>query len=530
MTELKTIVSEVTLFVQGARITRKGKTEVETGIHHVKIPNLPLSLEAESLRVRASGTARARILGVDVQKAFYEKAPPGKVRELTDQIEKLEDEDRVLADEADSLGEAIKQIDRMAGHARAFAVSLARGKASLDDQADRIDFFLTKRMEAQNRLRDNEIKRRDLGRDRKKLRKELKELQNSRPDEGFSALVELEIEKAGDLDVELVYTIRGAGWEPLYDIRLEDSKLEIDYLGQVTQSSGEDWSDVALSLSTVTPSAGIQVPELDPWYLSPVSHFHGRAVPVAAAAAAGPPGDEVLDETMMMAETELVEEPMAEVSEAEYATAHVVQSGLSITYVIPGRAHIPDDGSPHKVTIDRLGFSPTIDYVIAPRIQASAFRRVKAENESPLMLLPGAAQIFEGKDFMGKSRLKMIAPGETIKLYYGTDDRIRVERKLVKRETDKKILKDKRRIRFAYEIKLENHTGADQAVVIRDQIPVSKHENIKVALENEKPASTKRDELNRMKWKMVLPEKDRQRIRYDFSVEYPRDMEITGLP
>jgi uncharacterized protein (TIGR02231 family) len=531
MTEINTSVRQVTVYVDGARISRGGKITLEPGSNRLEFPNLPLTMDTDSVRAKASGTARAKILSVDVKKTFYKKAPAGKVRELKEQIEKLEDEDRALADEADSINEQIKHVDGLAGATEKFAASLAKGKTTIESQAALIDFFSLKRMEAQTKLRKNVIKRRDLGQEINKVKKELKGIQNSRPDERYSALIEVEINEAGDLDIELMYNITGARWKPIYDIRLLESELEITYLGQVIQTSGEEWSAINLSLSTAPPTPSTMVPELAPWYISPIiSHPPERVLmKMQPAAAAAPPaesavlgGAEDLEEVL----EEIAEEPQ----EAAYTTAEISRSGASVTYKIPNRVDISGDGSFHKAAIANFRMTPRIDYVTAPKIEARAYRQLNVENESNLMLLPGLAQIFENEDFIGNAPLKLVAPGETIEIFCGTDDRIRVERKLVKRETDKKFLKDKRRIQFAYEIEIDNHTGEKQTITVRDQIPVSRHEDIRVKLEDEKPGSSEQDELNRLEWEMVLPHKDKKLIRYDFSVEYPRNMQVNGLP
>jgi hypothetical protein len=423
--EVKTTVDQVTVYVDRARISRKGSVSPDPGNHQLAVPDLPLTLDPDSVRVKAAGTARAKILGVGVKKTFFKDVPPGKAKELTDQIQQLEDEDRVLADNVQSISGQIKHIDGMADSTKTFAVSLAKGKAT-----------------------------------------------------------------------------------------------------------GEDWHDIKLVLSTVPPTSGTGVPELDPWYIAPMRISRpmanvkfaamGGEIPAAAPAS--------MADATMAAEAEELEEVLEEIEEVEFTTAEIEQSGASVTYAIGNRVNIPGDGSPHKAMITYLKFSPQIDFVTAPKKECKAYRRVKVDNESDLMLLPGLAQIFEDEDFIGKAVLKMVAPGEKIKFYAGTDERIRVERKLVKRETDKKFLADKRRIRFSYEIKLENHTGKEQNIVVRDQIPLSRHEGIKVKLEEVEPKENKLDGLNRLKWEIKLPDKEKKTICYDFFIEYPRDMNVQGLP
>ena len=219
-------------------------------------------------------------------------------------------------------------------------------------------------------------------------------------------------------------------------------------------------------------------------------------------------------------------EPVA----AQAMEASVDASGTAVTFGIPRRVDILADNTPHKVTVLTLNMGAELDYLTVPKLVDEVYRRAEVVNDSEVTLLPGPVSLFHGGEYVGRASLPKIAPRETFETTMGIDERIKVERKLVKRETDKKFLKDKRRIQFAYEIKLENHTGDDQAVTVRDQIPLPLHEDIKVKLEKDTPAVTEKDEMNRLKWKTTLSKKDKRTIRYDFSVEYPRNMQIRGLP
>ncbi len=224
------------------------------------------------------------------------------------------------------------------------------------------------------------------------------------------------------------------------------------------------------------------------------------------------------------------EQAQEELFDAGVVQAEISESGASVSYKIGDGIDIPGDNSPRKTTIGLFNLPARFDYVTAPRLVSAAYRRVKATNDSPFALLPGMVQLFEGDDYVGTTRLERTTPGQEVELYFGVDDRIVVERELVKRETDKKLLADQRRIKFAYEIKLENHTQELQKILVWDQIPVSQHENLKVRLENSDPKVSKQDDLNRLEWKVELPAGGKQTIRYEFTVEAPRDLQISGLP
>lgn len=529
MPELNPAIQEVTVFTNRARLTRRGTIALEPGSQPLTIPNLPLTLDPASVRARAQGTARAKLLGVDVKKTYFKDTPPGRALELTEQIRALEENDRQFIDQSDTLDKQIVHLDGLAGNTKTFAVSLSRGRTTPEAHAELLKFISAQRLTAQTQKRALETQRRNLAQELDKLRKELQALQSARPKERYAATIELEVSQAGELEVELSYIQHGAMWQPMYDVRLAEGQLEIAYLGQVSQSSGEDWTGVTLTLSTASPALAGVVPELQPWYVAPaypepVARMapKGRGMPQIFAAQAT---DAMAPQALAAAPA-----PVEQVELAEVLQAEISQEGATVTYKVGEGIDIPGDNTPRKNTIALFPLPLKLEYVIAPRLVSAAYRKMTATNNTPYMLLPGTVQLFDRDDYVGQSRIERTTSGQEIELYFGTDDRFKVERELVKRETDKKLLGDQRRIRFAYEIEVQNHTGEPQTVFVHDQIPVSRHENIKVKLDACEPKVTEQDELNRLVWKLTLPAGGKQMIRYEFVVEAPREMQVIGLP
>jgi len=318
MTELRTTVTAVAVYPDRARVTRGGMATLEPGSHRLEVPELPLTLDPASVRVAARGTARARLLGVDVRRDFYVDTPAGRVRELEGQVEALQDEMGGLDAQAALLKREQAILGELAGQTETYARGLAYGKIGAAAQMALLDDLRSRAEGLNAALLDLAVHRRDLDRRLQKLRSELDQLRGSRGRERYTAVVEVEVAQAGDgstepagalsveltyvvsragwrplydvrlletderqalevgylaqvtqagdgstgpagaLSVELTYVVSGAGWQPLYDVRLletdERQALQVGYLAQVTQRTGEDWPDVALTLSTARPS------------------------------------------------------------------------------------------------------------------------------------------------------------------------------------------------------------------------------------------------------------------------------------
>lgn len=534
MTELDTKLTAVTVYPDRARITRYGEISVEAGFHRIEIAGLPIRLEPDSARVSARGTARARILGLQVERLFYAEAPAEQVREMELQLEKLQDEMANLDAQVELVKANRTRIGELLGHTQVFATALAAGEMSIEEQQALFSGLHKQAGELDTRALSLAMEKRTLDRQIQQIKKQLEQVRNARGRERYAAFVEIEVLEAGKLTLELTCMVSAAGWKPLYDMRLveageapvaDKASLEIGYLAQVSQQTGEDWQNVNLTLSTARPALSATLPELDPWYIQPrppmMKHAQPAPTPraMAMAARAAPPAE--ADQEGFA--------PGAEM-EAEEVVANVNTSGAAVTYQIPAQVSIPGDGAPHKVTVSRYALPPKLDYVTAPKLTEAVYRRAKVTNDSPYTLLPGACNLFAGDEFIGATQQKMTAPQGEIELYLGVDDRVKVTRELKRREVEKTMIGGKRRIHYGYEIRLENLLPAAVTVTAHDQMPIARHEEIKVRLENAEPRPDKQDELNRLEWTLNLQPKQKINLHFDFLVEFPQEMEVYGLP
>ena len=525
-TLLETRPTAVTVFPDRARVTRAGQAALHTGLQRLEVGNLPLALLPDSVRAAGRGTARAKLLGVSTRLEQFTDAPAETVRDLEQRIQALEDADADLAARAGLLEREQEHLHHLGAQAETFARGLALRPRTPADQAAIFDFIRDRGLANQAELLSLTRQRREQAKEADRLRRELSNLQSARPKQRYAAVAELEVSGAGEFSLELTYVVTGASWRPLYDLWLDDSGLNMTYLAEVAQNTGEDWPGVALTLSTARPSLSLVIPELDPWYLRP---FVPRPPPAARASlqkmsmpesAAPAPSAMMPQSAAMMAADEVL----------AYDSAAVSESGASLTYRLAGQADVPGSNEPRKVTVAALNFKPDITYVTAPRLEAVAYRRAEIKNDSQYSFLPGSVQLFEAGDYLGATGLEFVAPGQTFELALGADERIRVVRELVGREVDKAfIIGDRRRIRYAYTIEVENLRDGPQTIYVRDQIPVARDEQIKVKLDLADPKPVEHSDLNVLEWKLVLDRGARRLVRLEFNVEHPRAMEVIGL-
>ena len=523
MSKLETTITAVTVYPDRARLARRGNAHFEPGNHKLEISGLPLAMNPDSVRASARGIARARLLGLQIERSFYSVAPQERVRELESQIEVLQDEIASLDAQAERARQSRNHLDELAGQSRVYARKLTAGKSSLEAQLSLFEGLRGQAEKLDAEILQIQVDKRRRERSITQLQNQLDQMRSAQPRERYSAFVDLEILQEGDLSVELSYVVSNAGWKPLYDLRLQErdgaSVLEAGYLAQVTQQTGEDWRDVDLTLSTARPALASTLPELKPWYIHPVP----LAMPLPTPRATAP---SMAMKAMPTGETARAYEEI----QADVALASVEASGAAIHYHIYGLTSVPTDGAPHKVAVALLNLSPSLDYVAAPRLVEAAYRRAKMTNDSPYTLLPGAVNLFASDEFIGTTKLELTAPQGEIELYLGVDDRLKIERELKRREVDKSLVGSKRRIHYGYEIRLENLLPVEAALTLRDQMPASRHEEIKVRLDSAEPKPVEQSELNLLTWELKLASKEKCNLRFDFTVEFPQAIEVQGLP
>ena len=141
-------------------------------------------------------------------------------------------------------------------------------------------------------------------------------------------------------------------------------------------------------------------------------------------------------------------------------------------------------------------------------------------------MLPGDVKVYAGGDFIGETRLDLIAPREEFRLGTRAAYDVKAEKKLIEKDTDKAgITRGKRKRGYKYQLELTSFSKEDVEVRVFDTIPYSSSERIAVELkQNSHPF--KRMELGVIEWELRIPAGEKAVIAYVFEVEWERDLII----
>ena len=210
--------------------------------------------------------------------------------------------------------------------------------------------------------------------------------------------------------------VRNASWKPLYDLRAiiteKKTEITIHYRANITQRTGEDWSDVDLTLSTASPQLGSTIPVLQPEYVGEIMDIVQYEIRNAKGGLGFSSSKKAraIPRSAELSKSRRQRVTLGFAGEDDYMTekqARVESGVLTTSFSIDGKSTIPSnargDDTSHQVAITVLDFSADLEWIAIPREQPSAFLQAKIRNKSEYLLLPGQANIFLDDNFVAKS-------------------------------------------------------------------------------------------------------------------------------
>ncbi len=255
-------IEKVTVFLDGAQTQRTAKVPLIAGKQELVFTNISPSIDKQSIQVKADGNVT--VLSVIHQQNFLkEQEKQDEIKNIETQketqLEKIALQKNILNVYKQEENMLIKNQQIGGANNGLKAVDL---KEAADFQRSRLTEVYQKQMETDRAIKKLEL---ELG----KMNKQLVEL-NQKVETSTSEIhVTVNIKETSSSNFTVTYLVQQAGWFPTYDIRVKDisSPINLQYKANVFQSSGEDWKDVKLFLSTGNPNENGTKPTVNPWYL-----------------------------------------------------------------------------------------------------------------------------------------------------------------------------------------------------------------------------------------------------------------------
>jgi len=510
---VQTKIDSVIVFTDRAVIVRKGEITLNDA-DKLRFADLSGMIDDNTIRIKADGI---KIGEVQIQRSYIDK-PTGRVKILKDSIKSLEDQQQILNNDAkvqEAKENFLKSI--ALGSPEIIGKELQTGKIAPDAWRQALSFVSDELTKVKIRQIENDHKKDDLKKQLDAMRKELNDIQ-SIIENRKEITVEVDTKTPGTFPIELSYVIPYAvSWSPYYELRAEPatSSVGIDYFAKISQRTAEDWERVKVILSTAAPTFVGSAPEPYPWYLTLEEYMRPKAAPATARQS----GEAMYDKLDYDIE-----------SKTEYELPKI-ETGISLQYVIPGRISLKSGEPAKKINLYQGKVSAEFEYYALPKIQEIAFLKGIMKNTTDYVFLPGEANTYVGGEFTGKTYIATIAPQESTEISFGTDDRIKVKRELVKTFVSSGgLFSKKEKKEFVYKTTIENTYSRDVTMKLVEQIPVSQNKDIKIEVTKLEPKGYDEDKnIGTYTWTPKLTSQQKFIVNLEYNVEYPKGKRVTGL-
>ena|GEM_PF-155751 len=215
---------------------------------------------------------------------------------------------------------------------------------------------------------------------------------------------------------------------------------------------------------------------------------------------------------------------------ARFETARVQSGTTSTAFEIVAKATVPSNNTKRKVTITVASLSGDFRYSSVPKLEPRAFFKTNVKNSTEFPFLDGSMSVFVDNSYVGNSHMPTVMPNEMFDAFLGVDDGIKVERKILNKLTETTgFFSKSKKTTYDVVIKVENLKKTAETITIQDNVPISRHEKIKVEIESPKPSELQPTADGFLVWNLELKPGEKKEVRLKFSVEYPTDMTVSAL-
>jgi uncharacterized protein (TIGR02231 family) len=520
-------IDAVTVYEDRALVTRTASLDLAAGTSRVVIEHLPAGLDGPSLRARCRG---AQVLGVETEVVHLEKENSEALLAAKDALVAAQRRLRDTEAELEDAGQRWHVLQTIQAKAADDASrDLGQGTGPDVKSIEKLlDFVEQRTKKAREDMASAETKVDAAKEAMNAAARRVAELQGAGARVEQRAFVTLRATAEGSSALELSYLIHGAGWRPVYALRVDaDFGTALLELGaEVQQRTGENWGDVNLELTTARPSAGAAPPEPDPWRIGLPQPEADRGM-VAPAARAPRKAARFADE---MDDAPEMEERMLELA--------VVRSGLVVAFAAHRRETVRSGARPARVSLGSFELEPEVVWTVFPRETADVFVQAKVKNTVGSPLPSGEARVFVGPDYVGPMHLADWAMEEELRVGLGVDRQVTAEREDLERGRETEGLFSKETVHTRrYRITVKNHRSRDITARIVDQIPVSGDEDLTVKItESNLPQAAlpeREAETNKARgvlvWRQPVTAGAELDLRFAFEIRHPKDEIPWGL-
>ncbi|MGW6849962.1 mucoidy inhibitor MuiA family protein [Streptomyces virginiae] len=510
-------VTAVTCLEDRAHIERTAVLDLAAGVQRLRLGPVSALAVDRTLHAELAAEHPATVLDVRVVRTWEPRGPLPSADEdsaLRRRVRVIEEEQIALGQRRDRLHARLDLLGRLAADLlREIGEGAGSGESDGPRWAREMDRVDAERDTYGERLRAVDARSADLAVELGETRQAL-DRSETEPAE-LVGHIELTVDSAtaGPVRLRLSHLVPCALWRPAYRAVLDGDALTLETDAMVWQRTGEDWSDVRLTLSTARSALATEPPRLGEDRLTL--------------------GDRTAAERRTV-DVELREEEIGDLGPAARVLGlpGVDDGGEARVLHSPVRVSVRGDGRAHRVPLSAFTTPARSEYACSPELSPLVTRVVSFENRSGHALLAGPVDLVRGSGFSGRGTVDFTAPGAAVELAFGSCDDHRVVR-YAEESRDSAGFTQRTVITRTVRLHLSRFSApgeqGERVVVVRERIPVSEVAAVEVRLRKEacSPAPDAVDSEGIARWDVPLAPGGRRTVTLVY--ELSASSKVTGL-
>jgi hypothetical protein len=574
-------IVKVVVYPNSALVTREIDVPAGNGVTEVVVAPMPIRVVPSSLY--SEGANGIRILSTRFRTRQVFEDTREDVRKLEDEMKKLHLATQKLVAESKSVEQNMQMIGKLENFTSVTTVSSTeKGGLNGDTVITLAKYIMEQRGDKVKELVDLQQKLDSLKEQTDFARRKMQELTAGTSKSERDAVVVVDRANGAGGTVRLNYLVDAASWRPHYKMRAgkTEEPVQVDYLAALVQQTGEDWSNVELTLSTAQPMLNAGPPELAKLEFAIVARASVPmpTAPPGSGAMGGIPGPAFAVEAKKRGELEgkakelrsnaenllnsftAPSQEMARLQLNEAAgyeqTLDLIKSrdeilasqrkgkniasndGPSVTYHLGSRLTVPSRNDEQVVEVAKINLKPKYYHKVVPVLNRNVYRQADMTNTSQMTLLPGEATMYQNNDFVGRMALPLVAIGEEFTAGFGVDPQLQIQREML--DKTREMQGGNQVLTFKYRMLVSSFKDEKVKLQVWDRLPFAEKEVagievIKSTPELSKDALYQRENRpnNLLRWDLdVEPNTNGEKavpISYEFRLQLDRNMVIGNL-
>ena len=571
--EIKSKISNVTVYSSGAQIERTATFDIQQGKSLLAFKNLSPFINKESIRV--DGDGNYTILNVQLQNDYLNQLEKTKeINDLNSGIQqfqdKIEDEETWIKILNEKL-EFLKANKSIAGKDQAVNPEVFKSLNLIyGDNFEKYSLEVLKR----KRL----IK--DYTKETEKLQNQLSTLNSKSELPSGTITIMVDAKKAQNSTIKLDYLVDNASWYPSYDIRFVDinKPLTVSFKANISQNTGVDWKNVDLKLATAKTNISAQIPYLNANYLQfyypgySNNALTGRVAGVQLSNTAAPGAasemkirgitsingndaplyvvDGIPQTDISYLNPDNIEK--MDVLKGGSATALYGSRGsngvivittkqgsgesdvpLTVTaknetsneYIVDAQQSVNSDNKLNVITFRETQLNATYEYQSIPKLSKNVYLVAKISDWYKADLMDGEANIYLENSYIGKSKINTQQFSDTLDISFGIDNNISVNREKIKEFSQSEFIGSNKKATYAWKLTMRNNKPYPIKAKLYDQVPVSSNKEIQVET-LELSGGVMNENTGKVTWTLELKPNETKQLILKYSVKSPKDKTV----